>query len=1648
MKDKEILRYATVSVKCKNVGDGTGIIYFPEEEERYLYILTAKHCLRGEEFDNNFQIEDILIDKILDPSTQTFSSYQLSAEDKVIEGSSEEDIAVLKLSRSAVFKAGTPILHYKVINELENPAPCVFRGYSDYNIDIEEDTEFKVDFVEFQKGSVAHFYVSSPTPLETLYRKAESLLKGVSGSGLFVVIKDSLYLLGIITDYREKDSFLCARVSAINRILADNEFATIPVVKPEENIQVIDTFQKIGEHNVNIARRVADKIANVNIKRDLSTPRGMLIKNKMLVLHGKAGTGKSVAAKSIAKDLEKNSGFSLITLTGEQLSSQYLTSALSDAGFLVGLDEIINSPLLGKNVLIWIESFEKLMEGGSKAAFTELLSYLEKFRNLYLMVTLRDFVLQDFKIFYFDIVPSKDIYFRIAEFNKTEMDSILSSVPEISQLLANPALSELLKNPYYLDKATRIYPHLGNIKDLDLVKFKKLMWRYVIEDGEPERGEVFYKIAIKRANEMSLFTSIDGDIKTIQSLVKDNVLIEEDDELGNRYAPSHDILEDWALIRMVKTEYRSVSVPRELLSKLGSSPPIKRAFRFWIEDLYSETPSEADSFVKTILFDDEVGLTWKEELVVSVLRASEAESFLNLLKRQLLYNNGALLRKFVQLLQTCCKGINEDRFDFDNLVPIGGGWNAMINFFQDNRVEILELGNFEGLILSVTLNWSKSLPEFNPETLPQCSRNAGLILLDMLGKYQSYFPNRVSRKTETGIQFEILKTILKLTPVIKDEIGKLLKVAINPSDEDKGPWENTGMLLQVRNFMINGLESDQICKFFPDMVMDLARKEWAEIPPYRHPESISWQIKEVKGQDYWGLNKNLEDRYDLPSAYQTFFYWMILHHPFKAITFLEEFVNAAFENNQQREPSKKGEQRSINLMLEDNISRTYFCSQDYWSMFRGHRISNNIVQSILMALEKRLLEIGKSQLSTDRDILLELFAKLIKQSNSVAVLAVISSVIQAYPELLNQTTLPIFGEKIFYIWDGDRYSEDLTNKRVYNTNPVFARERHIANQWPHRVSYYRGMIGFLPDYTFFTRTFNRQLFNIIDGFLSDVTDKDIVWKKTLIDMDSRKYDFRPVDRLGYENYIQYGPVYDGEVKKMVESASENTETRSLSKALWAKSAYDDNSLDRKDYGQWVENYRYFTEEDRKEGFMNSSGSLACVGLRDFGDTLTKEEVSWCVSVLFKIGNEILEKHNERYSIGFGKLLFDKEAVLTGLPLVFKRELSSDVEESAKRLIVSILFSQLQYEDKAIVVKGCSLYLWDMQPYFAEQCWNALLTDFSAQIGGLSDPEEEIQFSERFWDDDSSVFETEDSMLERRTRLIEDVLKGVTEKVDISKLRLDERTRQDLDNCVNFISFKTENVVQHDFIRFVFNLFLDYVASSPNSYDELMESSNVFKRFYANMLLSQNDAKAKEIFLSVLSGMIVKEGEPANDHVQEFSYSIIKEIIGAADSRKKEAGLIVHFWALWEELRTWLINKKILKPFPLFMLDTGWTDNSSDWAPLEGKKAMYKEFILNYGFNMINSTLKLLSGVGFTKFMPEAVSWIAHLLKSENAHRADSILLEKFVYRAFFNFGSNIKTSQKIMGDFFEILDFLVADGSAKGYIIREELIKFKHYQSI
>ncbi|MFN0293783.1 hypothetical protein [Pedobacter helvus] len=640
--------------------------------------------------------------------------------------------------------------------------------------------------------------------------------------------------------------------------------------------------------------------------------------------------------------------------------------------------------------------------------------------------------------------------------------------------------------------------------------------------------------------------------------------------------------------------------------------------------------------------------------------------------------------------------------DLDKFAPVGSGWDYLITFIKQSVEGGADLTDLEGPYMWLIRSWGNQLPDFDVKELPPAAADAAFLLAASMEKEQKTADTYRNERDLLRIsQLGNLPLLFKLTGAAQDVIKELLDAADDPS-KPHPRWTNMLFLENVKKHSISGVMADQLCKYFPDLIIKFAKEEWIEEPENPDPDSIGYSFHRQQEQiNYFGLNRNIEFDFGFPSGYQTFFYWMFLHHPQKALDFIIPFLNDAFEKNYQANAHKGSDLNKIKVVFSKRQTKEYYACYDYWSAYRGAYARNRVVTSLLMALEKRLLDLADNG-TENYDIIRSYLDRLIEEGSNVAFLGVVTSVVQAHPELLNQTSVCLLGVREFYNWESHRATAEFTIRDHYIQDPFLLAERQREDKRPHRQNY-TGLVGFVRDYLFYVRDFNKQLFKKLDQLWNKAPEKDWLWRKQLFDMDLRKYKFEPVTEPGYENFVEMGPGYDKKVKQML-AKPDVFDFKGVQDTMWANKVFKFEEVKDKSYETWKAAYERYIAP-KADRLMSSPGLLAALGLRDFALEMNKEQLKWCEDTVFQYAEDTL--HPKRG--GLFDLRTDEKEALFGLTIIPMVNNDALQQKKAKEYIFRLIIRGNNEGARVHIESGLTNYLQQSNPKFVENCWHGVLT---------------------------------------------------------------------------------------------------------------------------------------------------------------------------------------------------------------------------------------------------------------------------------------------------------------------------------------------------
>lgn len=344
MNTDDILAKLCVKIESKfnsETSVGSGCIFYNGNDG--IYIITAEHCLYGITYDENFNYE----------LRENFSLNDLSIKYQIEEGKDfislkpckilfsskiTDDICIIKISKEELIKNNlyfSNILPIKILKTRFKNRKYKFKGYpeatySNKQISLEgKEIDIPAERIRF---TLTIDNLDGGNSFESIINH----FQGFSGSGVFIVEHDSLYLVGIQKGLDNPNAYfnqvICHGLDRINEIMLQEmlpfRYATLP------DLERITDSNIASNYNSSIGVKLPDgKSINGNreyvfyrkeIEKILSCINNPTNK-KIIFLTGEAGSGKTSFLLSLV-NIIRNEKYTLFLQYRDYISCDSIES--------------------------------------------------------------------------------------------------------------------------------------------------------------------------------------------------------------------------------------------------------------------------------------------------------------------------------------------------------------------------------------------------------------------------------------------------------------------------------------------------------------------------------------------------------------------------------------------------------------------------------------------------------------------------------------------------------------------------------------------------------------------------------------------------------------------------------------------------------------------------------------------------------------------------------------------------------------------------------------------------------------------------------------------------------------------------------------------------------------------------------------------------------------------------------------------------------------------------------------------------------------------------------------------------------------------------------------------------------------------------
>jgi hypothetical protein len=1450
-------------------------------------------------------------------------------------------------------------------------------------------------------------------------------------------------------------------------VKADIPTKLTSAIHQDQAQSALRNLKLLSQQQLETVDMIADQIGTFKLQRTdhLLSLTEMQNANQVVIISGDPGCGKSAFAKAHIQRIKQNTDGYILCFSADELGQGHLYDQFKKEGINLTLNETFGFFAAFQNNLIYIDAAEKLLEANG-TPLTELLLAVRSLSNVHVLISCRSSSLGLIEFKYFSAAVAAK--FPLGPLSEEDLAQVSLALPPLAKLMRNVKLKRLLSYPKYLDFAYRALLHNQNdLEDIDEEKFRDYLWLIVIENqlseyhnGLPERrGQVFTDIAVARSRQMRQFASIEStDHEAIDKLLKDNVIISKGTQ--KLYAPAHDVLDDWALLRFVNHLYGKQLSADSFFNTLGNEPAMRRAYRLWVQSSLNAASEGPLDFAANYLFETADSNFWNDESLIGILYSERCHVFFERFEEKLKKDNFNAFFRLIQVMRTACR---ENVGDFYNksYVPRGYGWQSVFKIIRTN-INLIDKKHHD-LLFEIVKDWSAIIA--TQSELPAETRDAGLILLFLLNDHIDV-ENRHDNTADRAI--EILS---ELAGGIQPELTKILteKSEEDDDDDDHDDDDEYDSILYSEKLKgklillaLNGPRSVQIAKCLPDNIFQLARKHWLLITEKVHyPETderrFLTSISRRRSTDFnyhFGLKKEHRLDYSPASALQTPLLSLLKFHPIKTVEFIIELTNWATENYRLSEFSKDEEGEFVTLNMPDGTAIRQYGDAYLWSVFRSpQRVAPNVLKSALMALERYLFDLfnqGGEAVNTAN----ELISLLYKKSTSVAITAVIASVCQAFPGLVGNHLLPLLSARKLISWDVYRYSRDRIQSHFRLFEPYYDDERVESDKLPHRKRYDGGLRGFFPLYCYEHGTFKEQVFQIIDDHRKVAAIDDWQWRKILDEMDLRTW--RITKRIETEESFsfQIEPTYDESIKEYVEELKQERdriiENNDFESWLW--------KVRQKEivpqYEDWLNIYQHYQQLEEFNFLHHQPGQLAAVGLTAFWEKLNASQKRWCLEMTVKIVNDKIRQAYDPYNMSFETSAFDYESALNTFPILLGY---NDLPERFDYELLALRFLTTSFPendpDCSHFFTSIGINLWSNNENLAIKLTGGLV-QFAA-----------FQTTSRF----PASGNYHDVHQRKYSEKYEAFLKeGISAGYVIDTKTLNFKTHSIFytSRALRLLPVETSSPIPFELASKGLRLYLPLLIQ--DRWERKDEEHSEFAHFLSivlrdrisKLILWNNHAHSKQLFIDLLSTgqREVKELSTNAPHqmpdVYRFFQRAIEDIILEADRNLPQDDAIAtqrtsqQFLTTWRTFAQYMTEPDRLLLFAdLLLLDISakWRNNATSWKPLEEDIRFYETIMRYFGPFRVDSTIELLAHIGDETLLKTNLQWLFTVLRNPkltpNLSKYRS--LDQLIGRIYQNHLNQILNDHALYENFMWLLNNMIEQQSSDAYWIREFIYGLK-----
>lgn len=1373
---------------------------------------------------------------------------------------------------------------------------------------------------------------------------------------------------------------------------------------------------------------------------------------KVVLITGPAGSGKSVIGKEAVASLSRE--FFAFGFRVEEFAVAHIDETLHNSQIparATELHAILGAQ--GRKALV-IESVERLLEKPTRDAFSDLMTLVQGDDGLGILMTCRDYSVEQVQASFLQAVGIDHAVIEVPPLDDTELQEIQAAFPSLAVPLANPALREILRNPYFIDKALQIPWDAGRPLPENEREFRAVFWRQIVRadqspaDGMPRlREEALQELAVRRARALSDYVPATGLNAAAIGLLKHDSLLVSPESNALLVATAHDVLEDWAILQWIEEQHLTDETEfKALSSAIGPHPAVRRSYRKWVAELVDRDAPAADRLFSAAIAQADVPAQFRDDTLVSLLKAPSASEFLMRNEGELLANDRMIVRRVIHLLRVACMTSPAWLADMRGhssilSVPDGTVWSTVVELVYRN------IGSFgpedAPLLLALIEDAVRDVSWWAPD-IDGAADIAGIAHW-LLPRFDYYSGGDARER--------ILKVIARIPKADPARFEAVLRGQIR-----EGRYRDD-VAEAFRHIVLASGEGVPSARDLPDILISVALDTLLATEEDLQSERFGSLTGDV--DLFFGIKENLNHEFFPASALRGPWINLLTNHPRKGLDFLIQVFNHSAEwYARPRLRNRLEPAWEVQLTFANGTTRKQWVNQRLWCLYRGMTVGPYSLESLLMAFEKWLLDYAKFHAEGLDAVMLEILLR----SDSAMLPAVVASVATAYPHQSGEALLVLLSVQDYIELDRSRMagecqtsilSELLPDLRV--ENKIYHEERKKSNALPHRTRDLEVAIANLQ-----LGPLASRVHATIDRYIAALPapekrdKKDLTWQLALHRMDFRQYDMVETQPAGGET-----PAADGEgpqnnyirlelkppapeVQQLIDESTKRQGEMNARLGVynWGLQIFrrDSGSADAV---QWREKLASAQAMDRAtehpDNSHNAPGFVAAVCVRDHWDDMLPEEKDWCVDVICSEVSKRADQWGTIDRVQRFSMLADRPCAFV-VPLLLSRALTETQTPRVRQAFIAVLTHPID-EVRWYATWGIDDKFWFANPALATRAANAIATEaalidhnWNAEVKKRYDEGRTLDsifaaaaenVRQRFWTEGGIAADahvrfdiTELFGAEANVKVLAILGQVPCEPLAVAAHR---RACEDLVECWNR---------DHD--------------RSPIRRERNFRTEQAISERIQQFAMRTSDANAEHVLRPMLDAVDRHPGEV---------HSVIQGLSASEDRNPNTQ----HYWFLWnlfaEQVKRakWLAYLDTERPHGNEVLSTifltaWWKDNVRHWRSLEGYAHKVDALFgaLPPVWIVLDNYVRFLYHIG-ERSMPAAFVGIANALRRGNSAKMlresnTVFMLEVLLQRHVYARPLELKREPALRGAVLYVLDVLVESASSAAFRMRDDFV--------